>query len=70
MKNVHCTRCTRKCHEKDIYTIQQLQYRKDPSYGWSVEFLQSKVSEWDSLCEDCVRHYANISFNAWQKRKK
>ena len=69
MKNTQCKRCGKKFREKDIYTIQQLQYRQNPSYEWSKEFLSAEVGEWDSLCEICAKHYADISLNAWQKKK-
>ena len=71
MKNAQCTRCLNKFEEKNIYTIQQFQYRKDPNYKWTIEFLKKqKIGEWDSLCEDCVKHYAAISSDAWVKHNK
>ncbi|QUC63838.1 hypothetical protein NsoK4_05040 [Nitrosopumilus sp. K4] len=70
MKNAQCTRCTRRFHEKDIYTIQQLQYRKEPNYEWSKKFLETIIGEWDSLCEECVKHYSDISRKAWQKENR
>ena len=70
MKNAKCAKCARLFHEKDIYTIQQLQYRKEPDYEWSKTFLKSQVGEWDSLCEECVKYYSNLSLKEWLKQKK
>ena len=56
-------------HEKDIYTIQQFQYRQEPRYEWTKEFLGTlNVGEWDSLCEQCMKHYADISIKAWNDK--
>jgi len=71
MKNAQCSRCSKKFNEKDIYTIQQFQYRKEPDYEWSKEFMRTlKVGEWDSLCEECIKFYAEISSDAWKKHGK
>lgn len=71
IKNVQCTRCNNKFHEKDIYTIQQFQYRQEPNYKWTKEFLDIlKIGEWDSLCEKCMSYYEEISANAWKKHRK
>lgn len=70
MKNAQCVRCTKKFHEKDIYTIQQFQYRQEPDYQWSKEFLKDQVGEWDSLCEKCIKFYADLSDDAWKKQGK
>lgn len=68
MKNAQCKRCLNKFQEKEIYTIQQFQYRKVPSYGWTKEFLDMlKITEWDSFCEDCVKYYGEVSNNVWLK---
>jgi hypothetical protein len=68
MKSVQCKRCLNKFREKEIYTIQQFQYRKDPSYEWTKEFFDMlKIVEWDSFCEDCMKYYSDISNNVWLK---
>ena len=67
MKNAQCKRCLNKFHEKDIYTIQQLRYRKVPTYKWSVEFKKFDISEWDSFCERYIIDYSKESKNAWKK---
>lgn len=71
MKNTNCTRCHNKFKQKDIYTIQQFQYRQKPDYNWTIKFLQElRVDEWDSLCEQCTKYYAKISEEAWKKVDK
>lgn len=68
MKNAQCKRCLKKFQEKEIYTIQQFQYRKSPAYDWTKEFFDMlNVGEWDSFCEDCIRYYGEISNNVWLK---
>jgi len=68
MKIALCTRCLNKFHKKDIYTIQQFQYRKVPTYKWSLEFFEkSDISEWDSFCEQCIMFYSKKSEDAWKK---
>ena len=39
MKNAQCKKCLKKFNEKDIYTIQQFQYRKEPTYEWTKKFF-------------------------------
>jgi len=68
MKNAQCKKCLNKFHEKDIYTIQQLQYRKQPSYEWSVKyFKKSGITEWDSFCEECMLFYSKESEKKWKE---
>ena len=68
IKNAQCTKCSKMFRVKDIYTIQQFQYRQEPNYEWTKEFLKGmKIGEWDSLCEKCIRYYAEISFDSWKK---
>ena len=70
MKKARCKKCKNNFHEKEIYTIQQFQYRKIPSYKWSLEFFKkSGIDEWDSFCENCVLFFANQSLNFWNKSK-
>ncbi len=70
MKHVQCKKCLNKFYEKDIYTIQQFQYRKEPSYNWSLKFFEKLgISEWDSFCEECIMLYSKKSKNAWKKTK-
>ncbi|MBI5697797.1 MAG: hypothetical protein HZC29_04780 [Thaumarchaeota archaeon] len=68
MKNAQCKRCLQKFNEKDIYTIQQFQYRKTPPYSWTVKFfLDQNIGEWDSFCELCILHYGQISAEEYQE---
>ncbi len=70
MKNAQCKKCLKKFNEKDIYTIQQFQYRKIPSYKWTLEyFRKSNIGEWDSFCEQCLTQYAKESIKAWNESK-
>jgi hypothetical protein len=70
MKNAQCKKCLNKFYEKEIYTIQQFQYRKQPSYEWSVEFFEKLgISEWDSFCEKCMSYYSEKSEREWKETK-
>ncbi|EIJ66110.1 hypothetical protein BD31_I0616 [Candidatus Nitrosopumilus salaria BD31] len=70
MKNAQCKKCLNKFYEKNIYTIQQFQYRKEPTYKWSLEFFKKlDISEWDSFCEQCITYYSKKSKDAWEKFK-
>ena len=70
MKNAQCKKCRNKFHQKDIYTIQQFQYRKLPSYEWSVKyFKKSGITEWDSFCEACMLEYSKESEKKWNESK-
>ncbi len=67
-KNAQCKRCLNKFQEKEIYTIQQFQYRQSPSYDWTKEFFDMlKIDEWDSFCEACIKYYGDVSNNVWLK---
>ena len=67
MKNAQCKKCLNKFNEKDIYTIQQFQYREEPPYAWTLEFFRIlKVGEWDSFCEKCIRDYSKNSLETWK----
>ena len=71
MKNAQCKNCLNKFHKKDIYTIQQFQYRKEPTYKWSLEFFEKLgIGEWDSFCEGCIKSHAKKSKDAWGKLKE
>jgi len=68
MKNAQCKKCLNKFHQKDIYTIQQFQYRKVPSYEWSVKYFKELgITEWDSLCEVCMSEYSKESETKWNE---
>ena len=70
MKNAQCKKCLNKFHEKEIYTIQQFQYRKEPTYKWSLEFFKKLgISEWDSFCEKCMVFHSNESKKIWEESK-
>lgn len=67
-KNAQCKRCLDKFKEKEIYTIQQFQYRKSPTYDWTREFFNVlQISEWDSFCEECINYYGKVSNAVWLK---
>ena len=67
MKNAQCKKCLNKFFEKDIYTIQQFQYRDKPPYNWSLEYFKKlNIGEWDSFCEKCLLEYSKESFDAWK----
>jgi len=68
MKNAQCKKCLNKFFEKEIYTIQQFQYRKEPPYKWSVKFFEKLgITEWDSFCEECILAYAKESEIKWKE---
>ena len=68
MKNAQCKKCLNKFYEKEIYTIQQFQYRKKPTYKWSLVFFEKLgMNEWDSFCEKCITLYSNESKRAWEE---
>ena len=70
MKNAQGKKCLNKFYEKDIYTIQQFQYRKKPTYKWSLEFFKKiGIDEWDSFCEKCIMFYSKKSNDIWEKSK-
>ncbi len=67
-KNAQCKRCLNKFKEKEIYTIQQFQYRKSPTYDWTKDFFNAlEITEWDSFCEECIHYYGKISNAVWLK---
>jgi len=68
MKNAQCKKCLKKFYEKDIYTIQQFQYRKTPTYEWSIKYFKKLgIIEWDSFCEKCMSFYAKESEKRWNE---
>ncbi len=68
MKNAQCKKCLKKFFEKDIYTIQQFQYRTEPPYKWSLEYFKKLgIGEWDSFCEQCLLQYSKESFDFWKE---
>ena len=70
MKDAQCRKCLSKFFEKDIYTIQQFQYRQEPTYKWSLEFFKKlKIDEWDSFCEGCIMFYSKKSNESWEESK-
>jgi len=40
MKNAQCKKCLKKFQQKEIFIIQQFQYRKIPTYKWSLDFFK------------------------------
>ena len=70
MKDAQCKECLKKFHKKNIYTIQQFQYRKEPSYEWSLDYFEKiGIKEWDSLCETCISKHKLDSEKAWNRIK-
>ena len=70
MKNAQCKNCLNKFYEKEIYTIQQCQYRKEPNYKWSLNFFKKLgIDEWDSFCEKCLNEFLKISKDEWNESK-
>lgn len=70
MKNAQCKRCLNRFFEKEIYTIQQFQYRKQPSYEWTVKYFEKQgITEWDSFCEECMTVYSKESEKKWAEDK-
>lgn len=70
MKNAQCKKCLNKFYEKEIYTIQQFQYREEPNYKWSLEFFKKlNIDEWDSFCEKCLMEYSEKSKKTWNESK-
>jgi len=68
MKNAQCKKFLNKFFEKEIYTIQQFKYRKEPKYKWSVIFFDKLgITEWDSFCEECILSYAKESEIKWKE---
>ena len=50
-KNSECKKCLNKFYEKEIYTIQQFQYKEQPKYKWTLNFFKKLgINEWDSFC--------------------
>ncbi|MDC0229331.1 hypothetical protein OAJ71_04970 [Nitrosopumilus sp.] len=69
-KNAKCNKCLKKFYQKDIYTIQQFQYKKEPNYQWILKFFNKlKIGEWDSFCEKCVKEYSDQLDKAWNSQK-
>ena len=67
MKKTQCKKCLKKFDKKDIYTIQQFQYRKKPPYSWTEQFFKTLgIGEWDSFCEKCMMEYSKISNDVWK----
>ncbi|MHA7647521.1 hypothetical protein [Nitrosopumilus sp. S4] len=68
MNNAQCKKCLRNFKEKEIYTIQQFQYRKNPTYKWSLDYFKNiGIDEWDSLCEKCINELGEKSLDFWEK---
>ena len=69
-KNAQCKKCLNKFHQKEIYTIQQFQYKKQPKYKWTLKFFKElQIDEWDSFCEGCIRFYSKKLDYAWNNQK-
>ncbi|MBT4973373.1 MAG: hypothetical protein HOM82_03900 [Thaumarchaeota archaeon] len=70
MKNAQCKKCLNKFYEKEIYTIQQFQYREEPTYQWSLKYFKKLgIGEWDSFCESCLKLYGKNSNDEWNESK-
>ena len=44
-KKVKCKKCLNKFYQKEIYTIQQFQYKKEPKYKWVLVFFKKLKME-------------------------
>ncbi|WP_048116575.1 hypothetical protein [Nitrosopumilus adriaticus] len=70
MKNALCKKCLKKFQQKEIFTIQQFQYRKIPTYSWSLDYFKKLgIDEWDSFCSNCILEYSKKSKDEWNKLK-
>ena len=70
MNKVQCKKCLNKFSQKNIYTIQQFQYRKKPPYAWTVKYFKKlDIDEWDSFCEKCMKEYSKTSNECWDEAK-
>ncbi|MFM7862485.1 MAG: hypothetical protein ACKO7Y_07105 [Candidatus Nitrosotenuis sp.] len=72
MKNkAECSRCHGFFQIKEIYTIQQFQYRQEPPYSWCLDyFAKSKISEWDSFCQSCIILHQKESLEQYRKMQE
>ena len=69
-KKVECKKCLNRFYQKEIYTIQQFQYKEQPNYKWTLVFFKKlEITEWDSFCENCIREYLKKLDNAWNSQK-
>ena len=69
-KNAQCKKCLNKFYQKEIYTIQQFQYKEHPKYNWILKFFNElQINEWDSFCENCIRKYSKEVDDAWNNQK-
>ena len=69
-KNAECKKCLNKFYQKEIYTIQQFQYKEQPEYKWTLNFLKKLgITEWDSFCEKCIMIYSIDLDYAWDNEK-
>ena len=69
-KNSECKKCLNKFYEKEIYTIQQFQYKEKPEYKWTLNFFKKLgINEWDSFCEKCITLHSKELDNAWKDNK-
>ena len=69
-KNVQCKKCLNKFYQKEIYTIQQFQYKEQPNYKWTLVFFKKlEITERDSFCENCIREYSKKLDNVWNSQK-
>ena len=56
---IQCKKCSNQFHQKNIYTIQQFQYRKKPTYDLTISYFKKlKINEWDPFCEGCMMEYS------------
>tara|TARA_B110000438_G_scaffold30780_1_gene30223 strand:+ start:325 stop:558 length:234 start_codon:yes stop_codon:yes gene_type:complete len=69
-KNAQCKKCLKKFYKKDIYTIQQFQYKEQPKYRWILNFFKKlRINEWDSFCEKCILIYSKKLDDEWNNQK-
>lgn len=67
---IQCKKCSNQFHQKNIYTIQQFQYRKEPTYDWTITYFRKlKITEWDPFCEKCMLEYSKDLKKLWDEAK-
>ena len=70
IKNAQCKKCLNKFYQKEIYTIQQFQYKEQPKYKWTLNFFSNlEINEWDSFCENCITEYSKEVDDVWNSQK-
>lgn len=57
----------KKFREKEIYTIQQYQYKEKIPYEWVLKYFKKlSVGEWDSFCDNYLTIHDKELVRAWR----